>query len=252
MGSKYAIQVFQEAFLGDREGHRMGLPNVPLSEVYRNAVASKMMTDKRVTALMEKNGRVTGVVLGDGTSLDTDHVILATAPDAARKLISDSMLRQDPALASIDALDFSPILGIHLWYDRPVLPDVPHLALVGTDLQWLFRKDREGRAIHGVISAARQFVDIDSADLTRQFDAEIRRILPDARNATLTRSLIVKERRATFCPVPGVDTIRPPQHTRVPGLTLAGDYTQTNWPATMEGAARSGNRAAGQVMDQIG
>lgn len=253
----YGIQVFQEAFLSHRAGYRMGLPVVPLSELYANAIAGELRLGTRVTEILEDGSRIIGVMLASGECILGDYVVLATAPEAARRLLEKMMSWEKegrrpfrPAATRVweqlGALEHSPILGAHLWYDRSVM-ELPHLALVGTRLQWIFRKDDQGRHLHGVVSAAYAMVGLDQETLTKLFDEEIRRLLPAAQGATLKRSLIVKEKRATFSPRPGVDNLRPTQVTQIPGLLLAGDYTRTGWPATMEGAVRSGYLAAEAV-----
>ncbi|HEY8665669.1 MAG TPA: hydroxysqualene dehydroxylase HpnE [Tepidisphaeraceae bacterium] len=249
-GAGYGIQVFQQAFLGDRAGYRMGLPAVPLAELYRSAVASDVRTNARVVALLG-DGRVAGVRLATGEDIFADAILLATAPDAAERLLESAPARLQPSLADlrrrIGQLEHSPILGIHLWFDRPVM-DLPHLALIGTRLQWLFRKDSAGRHLHAVISAAREFVDWPEEKIAALCLAEMARILPGSAAAQLLRIRVIKEKRATFSPVPDVDALRPGQGTGVAGLYLAGDYTQTDWPATMEGAVRSGLRAAEAIV----
>jgi zeta-carotene desaturase len=118
-------------------------------------------------------------------------------------------------------------------------------------LQWLFRKDSTGRAVHGVISAARDWVDRPKEQCLRLFEAHIRSIFPAAREAKLERGVIVIEKRATYTPLPGSDRFRPsqaPPPGGIANLFLAGDYTRTGWPATMEGAVRSGYLAAEAVV----
>jgi uncharacterized protein with NAD-binding domain and iron-sulfur cluster len=146
-----------------------------------------------------------------------------------------------------------PILGAHLWFDRPIVRD-SHAALMQGPLQWIFRKDAEGKAVHGVISAARDWVGIPHPQCLQQFESQIRTVFPDARDAKLLRGVIVVEKRATFAPLPGSDALRPPQGpppTGIGNLYLAGDYTRTDWPATMEGAVRSGYLAADAVVANL-
>jgi zeta-carotene desaturase len=126
-----------------------------------------------------------------------------------------------------------------------------HAALVEGPLQWLFRKDATGRSVHGVISAARAYVDRSKDEMLAQFERQIRATLPAAREAKLERGVIVIEKRATFSPLPGSDAFRPSQAPPSDGLEnlfLAGDYTRTGWPATMEGAVRAGYLAADAVL----
>jgi zeta-carotene desaturase len=127
-------------------------------------------------------------------------------------------------------------------------------ALIAGPLQWLFRKDAEGRMLHGVISAARTWVNVSKDDALRQFEAQIRRLFPQARDAKLERGVILIEKRATFSPTPGTDALRPaqtPSAEGIQGLFLAGDYTRTGWPATMEGAVRGGYLAAEGVLGAL-
>jgi zeta-carotene desaturase len=271
--ARYALQVFREAFLGHRRGYVMGVPSVPLARLYDRALASRILTGTRVMAIeagdARRPPRAAGLqparhppspaiapppgmhprftlALSGGGTIAAEMVILATAPDAARRLL-DGLL-DVPAL---DGFTFRPIVGVHLFFDRPVMTE-PHLALMGTELQWLFRKDARGRHVHGVISAADRQAAEGNDVLLERLLAEVALLLPRARGARLLASRIVREKRATFSPVPGIDSIRPAQATARPGLFLAGDYTQTGWPATMEGAVRSGFLAAEAVLASLG
>jgi uncharacterized protein with NAD-binding domain and iron-sulfur cluster len=161
---------------------------------------------------------------------------------------------RDERFGGLDRLESVPILGVHLWFDRPVMTD-SHAALIQGPLQWLFRKDAEGRALHGVISAARDWVGRSKDECLKLFEQQVRSVLPGAAGAKLERGVIVIEKRATFSPKPGVDRLRPsqaPSANGIQNLYLAGDYTLTGWPATMEGAVRSGYLAAEGILRQIG
>jgi squalene-associated FAD-dependent desaturase len=241
----YAIQVFQDALLMNSGGFPMGVPACPLQQLYERLPCRDVHLGTRVTELQWAGGRVTGVRLLDGQSLSADLVILATNHHAVRRWLPEGTLPELQQLQSV------PILGVHLWFDRPVLPQ-SHAALIDGPLQWLFRKDAEGRAVHGVISAARNWVDIPKERCLDLFTAQIRAILPAAKAAVLERGVVVIEKRATFSPLPGVDHLRPTQRTAVDNLLLAGDYTQTGWPATMEGAVRSGYLAAQAACAPLG
>lgn len=246
----YGLQVFQEAFLGPRTGYRMGVANVPLSQLYDKPIATQVRLSTRIQQILYDTAlnRITGVQMLSGETLRADAVILATAPDAAVRMLSTLPPMHNIANRLI-TMEQAPIIGAHLFYDRPVM-QLPHLALIGTTLQWLFRKDTAGTHIHGVISAAQDLVATDQTALSAQFDQEVRQLLPDAREAKLLRSIIIKEKRATFRPLPGIDHLRPTQKTPIRNLALAGDYTQTGWPGTMEGAVRSGYRAAQALTGQ--
>lgn len=258
--AKYALQVFRQAFLGHRRGYVMGVPRVPLATLYGSAIATRCLTGTIVEGieLRERgpqgttaaHGQTWSLTLSSGETIEADSVILATAAHASARLLAPFADRA-PSLRVLDRFAFRPILGLHLFYDRPVMTE-PHLALVGTELQWLFRKNDAGTHIHGVVSAPDRLIDTPADPLMPRLLREVESILPAARAAKLLRHRVVKEKRATFSPVPGLDRHRPPAATALPGLFLAGDYTQTDWPATMEGAVRSGYLAAEALLRSLG
>ncbi len=243
--AEYAIQVFQDALLAHSQGFLLGLPNCPLRQLYENLPCKDVRMGTRVTDLIYSGDRVIAVKLANGETLNADAVILATNHHATARMLPVN----DPRLAGLERLESVPILGVHLWFDRPILTQ-SHAALIEGPLQWLFRKDHAGKSVHGVISAAREWVDVPKEECLRQFEAQVRLQFPASREATLERGVVVVEKRATFAPTPGVDRLRPhqaPPAGAVKNLYLAGDYTRTGWPATMEGAVRSGYLAAEAV-----
>jgi uncharacterized protein with NAD-binding domain and iron-sulfur cluster len=195
--------------------------------------------------------RIIGIELADGQMLEADAVILATNYDAVRRLVDE---KDDRRVAMLENLSSTPILGAHLFFDISVM-EMSHVAFLEGPLQWLFKKDETGGAVHGVISAARDWVNRGREEMAELFACQIRRTLPGAQRAKLLRSVIVIEKRATFAPVPGVDHWRPaqgPGEDGIENLFLAGDYTKTGWPATMEGAVRSGYLAAEALLSRYG
>jgi len=242
----YAIQVFQQGMLFHESAYRMGTPACPLGKLYESLPCRDVRLARRVTAIRFDGPRAVGIELGD-EFIAADAVILAVNYPILEKWIPDHLAAGDNRFAGLGQLQSVPILGAHLWFDRPVL-STPHAALIGGPLQWLFRKpDSDGSAIHGVISAARDWVQRDKDECLAIFTRQIRDVFPAARDANLVRGAIVVEKRATFSPLPGVDRFRPSQSPAIGGihgLFLAGDYTKTGWPATMEGAVRSGYLAA--------
>jgi zeta-carotene desaturase len=246
----YAIQVFQEAMLSNAEGYLVGVPAGSLSQLYHEIPIPDLRLGERVAELVASQNGITAVVLSSGERLAADAVILATNFRAARRLVPSEWQSRDPRLANLEQLDTVPILGAHLWFDRPVMAD-PHAALIAGPLQWLFRKHAQGKVVHGVISAARDWTDRPRDVMLQLFENQIRGLFPAARDAKLVRGAIVIEKRATFSPAPGSDRLRPNQAPPPGGpanLYLAGDYTQTQWPATMEGAVRSGYLAADAIL----
>jgi len=292
--AKYAIQVFQEAMLANRQGYVTGLPTCPLGELYASLPSGiELRLNTRVEELVFEKGavsgqwsvasgqksdvRAVGVRLRGGEELRGDAVVLATNHHAVTRWLAGSgagasgadalvghtgtplppeAVQADDRFANLDKLESVPILGVHLWFDRPVMPpDMASAALIAGPLQWLFRKDAQGRVLHGVISAARAWVNVPKEEALRQFEAQIHHLFPQACDAKLNRGVILIEKRATFSPTPGTDTLRPaqaPSAEGIQGLFLAGDYTRTGWPATMEGAVRGGYLAAEGVLGALG
>lgn len=247
--AEYAVQVFQDSLLAHAGGYTIGVPAGPLNDLYANLPGVETRLGARVSEVCVDGKTASGVRLADGSVLTADAVVLAVHPQAAAKLVPESHRGKDHRFDHLEELEPVPILGVHLTFDRPVL-DAPHAALIDGPLQWLFRKDSAGRVLHGVISAARDFAGKPVEELLPTFEAQVRRTFPAARDAVLERGEVVVEKRATFAPVPGVDRLRPsqaPGEGGVGNLYLAGDYTKTGWPATMEGAVRSGYLAAGAV-----
>jgi zeta-carotene desaturase len=258
--AKYAIQVFQDAMLANRAGYVVGLPACPLGELYAKLPAGvNVRLSTRVDEILfdaDSAGppRAIGVkVRGEAAALPADAVVLASNHHAVQRWIAalpEAARAADSRFAGLEKLESVPILGAHLWFDRPILRE-PAVALIEGPLQWLFRKDGEGKALHGVISAAREWVNVPREKALAQFETQVRTLFPAARDAKLLRGVTVIEKRATFSPAPGVDALRPPQAPPPGGvgaLYLAGDYTRTDWPATMEGAVRSGYLAAEGVL----
>jgi hypothetical protein len=200
-----------------------------------------------------EGGKVSGVELADGEVLVGDAYVVAVGHQTVGKWVPEDVARADGRFAGLEKLQSVPILGAHMWFDRAVMAE-SHAVLLEGPLQWVFRKDRSGRVLLGVISAAREWVDVSRDECLKQFERQIRQLIPGAREARLERGLVVVEKRATFSPGPGVDRWRPgqgPGEGGIGNLFLAGDYTRTGWPATMEGAVRSGYMAAEAVVGKL-
>jgi squalene-associated FAD-dependent desaturase len=251
-GTAWAIKIFRDSLLVNSRGYLFGLPTCPLSELYQSLPLTDLRLGVRLAELDFTGDRVTAVRTQDAQTIPADIVILATNHHTLSQWIPDDLRARDRRFAGLDQLQSVPILGAHLWFDRSVLR-TSHLALVDGPLQWLFRKNSDGRAIHGVISAARDWLTIPKDQCLQQFEQQITRLFPNS-GAKLERGVVVIEKRATFSPLPGVESLRPPQapdEGGIPNLFLAGDYTRTDWPATMEGAVRSGYLAAGAIMQTL-
>lgn len=254
VSAKYAIQVFQDALLAHRRGFLIGVSKRPLSQLFDKlpgGIETRLNT--RVDEILfEGHGaavRAVGVKLRDGAVLRADAIVLATNHHAVQKWIGPEFVEIDRRFDRLGEIEAVPILGSYMVFDRPVLRE-PVVGFVQGPLQWLFKKNASGTEVAGVISVARAWGMVPKTEVLEQFELQIQRSLPGAKNAKLLRGTVVIEKRATFAPKPGIDDLRPtqaPPPGGIQGLFLAGDYTQTHWPATMEGAVRSGYLAAQAV-----
>jgi squalene-associated FAD-dependent desaturase len=248
----YAIQIFQDAMLANERGYVLGMPACTLGELYATLPCRDVRLGTRATGLTFARNTVTGVTLQSGETIPAGAVVLATNHHSLSKWIPSDLAAGDTRFAKLDRIESVPILGVHLWFDRPILRE-SHAAFINGPLQWVFRKDSTGRSLHGVISAARDWLDRPKDEMLALFEHQIRETFVEARDAKLERGQIVIEKRATFSPLPGIDRLRPPQAPPPGGirnLFLAGDYTLTGWPATMEGAVRAGYLAADALLAQ--
>jgi len=201
-----------------------------------------------------------------------DHVIVAAPWRHVPGLFDQATLERLPAVARLAQIESSPIAGVHLWFDRPIT-DLPHAVLVGRLSQWVFRRpvseaasgitpgDREPAAVASspgvhyyqvVISASRSLQGRPRESVVAEVVADLKAAFPEAAEAELLKSKVVSDPHAVFSVRPGIDDLRPAQQTEIPNLLLAGDWTQTTWPATMEGAVRSGYLAAEVLLTTLG
>lgn len=240
-----ARKVAVDGFLAHRHAADLVVPTVPLGELFGVRLAEwlrsrgvEIRTGVAATAVeRDAAGRVVAVATG-GDRVACDAAIVALPWRQAARLAPDVVPAADEGLAG------SPITAVHLWFDRGVL-DLPHAVLVGRTSQWAFRGDGSAPGYcQVVISASRGLCDGDRGRLLDTVVAEIREVFPAARDARLLDSRIVTDPTAVLSVRPGVEGVRPPALTRVRNLFLAGDWTATGWPSTMEGAVRSGRLAA--------
>ncbi len=272
VGAAAALFVFQQGYLGSRWSSTMGLSRVPLSDLYDpaagliEAAGGEIRLGAAARGIAYDGQRVRGVVTTDGL-VDAAAVISAVPFDRLDRLVSGAMRKADPRLQSLDRFQVSPILGVHLHFDTPVMA-LPHLVLVGHGVQWFFNKgnvDPGRQHIHAVISAADEWMPLSEDRIIERVLEDLYRALPHAVGRKPVAARAIKEKRATFAATPGVDELRPRAACGYVGLGgggienlyLAGDWCDTGWPATMEGAVRSGYLAAaaltgsGGVVDDV-
>ena len=268
--ARFGIDVFWKAFLSNSTGYRMGVPVVPLANLYDGC---KLEIERRggevvlrapVRGLKIENGEFAGIRFDESREETADAYVFAVPHTALAELLPQSMKQSDPALANLDKIKVAPITGVHFWFDRPVM-DEPFVTLLDATTQWIFNKTALFANSHGkekiapagqylqlVISASYHLLQKPRQEIIDLCLGELRGALPAARDAELVKATVIKEAAATFSPEPGVDRWRPKQQTAVPRLFLAGDWTDTGWPATMEGAVRSGYLVAEALLRSAG
>ncbi|HWQ28489.1 MAG TPA: hydroxysqualene dehydroxylase HpnE, partial [Dehalococcoidia bacterium] len=249
-----ALFVFRTGFLASPEAAAIGIPAAPLSELHvRPAVryvetrSGAVRPSFHAAALELEGGRVAAVRAATGERIEADAVVLATPPAEALRILPPS-LRENPAFDVLRRFRSAPIVNVHLWFDGPAAP-FEFAAFTGCDLQWVFNQSRirggaagEPERLVVSLSAASEYLTARPAALVERLVSQLRRALPMAARRRVVRARVVKEPDATFVPEPGLR--RPGPATPIVNLVLAGAYTDTGWPATMESAVRSGLAAA--------
>lgn len=260
-----AFQVFRAGFLGHPRAYEVGIPTVPLGELYAEPVKRRFTGGRGIVrlragvrAIAVEQGAVRGIVAADGCFVPAGHVVAAVPFDIVARLLPEPWTTQEPFFCRLKNLQHSPITAVHLWFDRPITR-LDHAVLLDRPIQWLFNKtvdyglDPQQEAYIGLVtSASRDFLPLPSAEILSIARRELKEAFPAARQARLVRSAVVKEAKATFSVRPGAEGLRPPCRTPIRGLWLAGDWTKTGWPATMEGAVRSGYRCAEEILAALG
>ena len=209
-----------------------------------------MTPGAQVQRLIVEHSVVSSVELKNGSRIEADFFISAVTPEALLAILPDQF--RTYGFAGIERLGSSPIVSVNLWFDQPVF-EREFVGMLGTRSQWLFNKDlilssgKRSNQVAVIISAARDFVDWNKDELVQMAIEDLNKLLPSSRSATLRHSVIVKEREATISHSIESDDLRPGPRTSIPNLILAGDWTNTGLPATIESAVMSGNVAAEMI-----
>ncbi|PBC71497.1 squalene-associated FAD-dependent desaturase [Streptomyces sp. TLI_235] len=255
-----AAMVFKTGLLSDPGASDIGMAAVPLGRIHHDAALAELerlgvQVRLRTRAAEIKPADRHAVRLEEGELLTADTVVLAGAQEAAAALLPPGALRDQHRLAE---LGHAPILNVHVVYDRPLLRR-PFFAALGSPVQWVFdRTAHSGLAVPGAQylalsqSAVQDEIDLPVAELRERYLPELARLVPGAREAKVLDFFVTRERTATFDPAPGTAPLRPAAATDIPGLLLAGSWTATGWPATMESAVRSGHAAADAALARTG
>jgi squalene-associated FAD-dependent desaturase len=257
-----AAQVVRES-MKSPAARQMGVPALPLTDLYNAAgeyvrarggvlrfrcPLESFSADGSKIRLRARTGL-------EGSEEAFDYLVLALPFDALDRVLPNAP-ESSPIREKISHFENSPITGIHLWFDRQI-SDLDHAVLLDRTIQWMFHKSRlqpvraqagngasAGSYIELVVSASKSLIEKSRSEIVDLALAEVREFFPAARAASLLKSTVIKEVNATYSPRPGIDAYRPMPETAWPRVFLAGDWTATGWPATMEGAVRSGYLAA--------
>ena len=263
---RYGAQVFRESFLKSAEAGKMGVPTVPLSELYSRAIDRIEQRGGQVRLRTSVDSIVAepqSTVLQAGGDLERyDFAILAVPHQLLGKLLPTQNGSRELSLtlaAQVAKLESSPITGIHLWFDREIT-ELPHAVLLDRTIQWMFQKSKlqqrreaeQGSYLELVVSSSKSLVEMGRQEIIDLALRELAEFFPAALDARLLKATVVKEVHATYSALPGSDSYRPQPRSPWPRIFLAGDWTATGWPATMEGAVRSGYRAAELVAKEAG
>src|SRR5581483_7879360 len=260
----YAAQVVRES-MKSSSARTMGIPSVPLTELYNSARqyieshGGVVCLRSRVQSFVPREDGVT-LKLQDSEQ-KFDYAVFSVPFDSLSKLLPDLPHSRD-IREKLSHFETSPITGVHLWFDRQIT-DLPHAVLLDRTIQWMFHKSlllaprkeetqTNGSYVELVISSSKSLIEKSRQEIIDLALSELREFFPSARDAQLVKATVIKEVNATFSPKPGVDQYRPSQRTSWPRVFLAGDWTATGWPATMEGAVRSGYLAAEAITASTG
>lgn len=258
----YAAQVVRES-MKSRAARIMGVPTVPLTELYnaaRDYITARGGTVRYRNSVQSFQPTANSVRLRVSDSdEESDFAVLALPFDSLEKVLPGGPESRD-LTEKLVHFETAPITGVHLWFDRQIT-ELPHAVLLDSTIQWMFHKSLLLRKqyeaadqsnigsgipsyVELVISSSKSLIDKSRQEIIDLAVSELREFFPAAREAKVVKATVIKELNATFSPRPGIDKYRPDQRTPWPRVFLAGDWTATGWPATMEGAVRSGYLAA--------
>ncbi len=258
-------EVMVRAFFAGKDAARFVLSKVGLSELYTTdarrfieAHGGRIETKAHVVGVGFRGDEVSHFELRDGRRLSASAYVSAVPPQGLFPLLPVAVRRAVPTLGGLEGLASSPIVSVHVWFDRPILATRPFVGFVGTGTHWAFnrdvisgRRDRDGGYLSFVISGARGIVDDDNESIVARTLTDLHRLVPASVAARVRHTQVVKERFATMSPTVAAARLRPPTVTPFDNFVLAGDWTDTGLPATIESAVMSGHRAAEVVTTRL-
>ena len=263
---QYAAKVIRELFMNSAFAGSMGMSTVPLSQLYTGAAeyltehGSRILLNANVeSAEWDEESFQWSVNTRNGVLL-SDFLVLAMPFEATAKLLPN-LPPVDGADALAEQLERHepwPICSVHLWFDREIT-ELDHAVLLDREIHWMYNKGRlqpwrklQGSYVELVVSASRTFAALGREEAIALAVRELGEFFPAVASAKLEKAVLVKEMRATFGVPPGIDAARPTSVSPWQNCFLAGDWTATGWPSTMESAARSGHLAAEAICASMG
>ncbi len=249
MAASHGLQVLYLAFLAGDDCYEMGVPSVPLVDLYSPELWTGHPNVRIEFRSTLQRLNIVGNRVKSGTLRESEGNIAADCYLLAVPF--ERVMALAPEL-NLDVSDFThvPITGVHLWFDRSIT-DLPHATFLDRTIHWLYNKD-SGKYVQVVVSASRSLLKMPKQEVIALTLKELAEFMPAVQGAKLLRAHVVKETRATFSAKTGLEAKRPLSKTHIRNLFLAGDWTRSGWPSTMEGAARSGYMAAEAILESLG
>ncbi|MDE3188879.1 MAG: hydroxysqualene dehydroxylase HpnE [Acidobacteriota bacterium] len=262
----YAAKVIRELFMNSAQAGSMGMSTVPLSELYAGAAEflaqhdSRVLLNANVDAVEWDASAQKWTLVTRAGKVTSDCLVLALPFEAMGKLLPHmpSVPGADALAQQVRSHEHWPICSVHLWFDRDIT-SLDHAVLLDREIHWMYNKSRlqpwrklKSSYVELVISASRTFAELTREQAIAQSVSELAEFFPEVGSAKLEKAALVKEVRATFGVPPGIDAARPTAVSPWPNCFLAGDWTATGWPSTMESAARSGHLAAEALSESMG
>src|SRR5262245_4774041 len=260
--ARYGLKVFVDGLLRHPQAFHMGVPVVPLKKLYTepclnflNARGGKARLRTNATRIQVEGSKVVGVLVSDGNRLVSDYYVSGLPPDQLLRLLPEELLARSEYFRNLRRFQSSPITSICLWFDRQVT-DLDYAALLGHQIQWIFKKglnpedsgQQNGEYLALVVSASRKLLTLGRKEIIDLALNDLHSVLPSSRKAQLLHGVVIKEPSATFSCQAGCDDYRLDQQSPLENLFVAGDWTRTGWPPTMEGAVRSSYRCAELIL----
>jgi zeta-carotene desaturase len=262
----YAAKVIRELFLNSAGAGSMGMSTVPLSELYAHAQShleqhnARVLLNSNIQAAQFDEASSQWILATGAGPVVSDYLVLALPFEATAKLVAHMPhnVEAEVLAGHIARLEHWPICSVHLWFDREITT-LDHAVLLDRELHWMYNKSRlqpwrkgSGSYLELVVSASRSFAALERKQAIALALSDLAEFFPEVSSARLVKAALVKEVRATFGVPPGIDAWRPVSASPWPNCFLAGDWTATGWPSTMESAARSGHLAAEALSKSIG